>query len=149
MAGYTFTISGGAASPQLRPGEDERARLLGKDIFFDGDFHVAPDGDWLLVAGLEAMRQAVYHRLITRPGEFKYRPEYGVGCQDYVKEEKTPARISELQTRIRAQLLRDRRIESVAVAIEELESALKVSVGVTVNGQALTFRPFLFTEDKV
>ena len=145
MSGYQIL---GSTNLQLRPSADERARQLGKDVVFDGDFHVFPDGDWTLVTGLEAVRQAIYHRLITRPGEYKARPEYGVGVQDFVKEEKTSAKVEELKTRIRTQLLQDRRIEGVEVAVEVLESAVKVAVSVRVKGTALTFRPFLFTEER-
>jgi phage baseplate assembly protein W len=121
--------------------------VLARDIFFDSDYLVSRDGDWTVVEGTEAMRQALYHRLITSPGEFKMRPDYGVGVLDFVKEAMTAAMVEQLKTRIRTNLLQDRRIQDVAVSVQQLENALRLNVIVTIKGQRMTFRPFDFARD--
>jgi phage baseplate assembly protein W len=118
--------------------------VLARDIFFDSDFLASRDGDWTVVEGTEAMRQALYHRLITSPGEFKMRPDYGVGVLDFVKE---ASMVEQLKTRIRTNLLQDRRIQDVAVSVQQLENALRLNVIVTTKGQRMTFRPFDFARD--
>jgi phage baseplate assembly protein W len=122
----------------------ERARLLARDIRFDSDYTVAPKGDWATVEGPEAMRQAVYQRLITSPGEYRARREYGVGIMDFLKEAMATAMVAELKTRVRANLLQDRRIQDVLVTVEEKENALRLNIAVTIKGQRMTFRPFDF-----
>jgi hypothetical protein len=52
-------------------------------------------------------------RTITNPGEWKTKPNYGVGARLYVKAKDTPATRSELAARIRSQYLLDQRVESV------------------------------------
>lgn len=149
MSGYFFSLLGIPSTAPSRAGQDERRRLLGRDILFDGDYHVTPDGDWQVIEGLDAMRQAIYHRLITRPGEFKARPEYGVGIYDYVKEAKTPAMLAQLKTRIRTNLLRDRRISDVEVTLEDLTGnlpGLKVGVTVLIAGERLNLGAFVFAD---
>jgi phage baseplate assembly protein W len=140
---------GSAPSIPASPGADQRRKLLGRDIYFSDDFVVTPDGDWKAVEGVEAMRQAVYRRLITRPGEYRARPEYGVGITDYLKEAKTPAMMADLKTRIRTNLLLDRRIADVVVTLEDLTGALpglKVGVWVTIAGERLNLGAFVFAE---
>jgi phage baseplate assembly protein W len=152
MSGYWFPMSGAAAVAPRAAGEDERLRLLGRDILFDGDFHVTPDGDWQVIEGIPAIRQWIYHCLITNPGEFKMRPDYGCGVKRYVKEEKTPALKAQLKTQIRTQLLRNKRLQDVLVTVENLADSvpgaegLLVGVWVTVKGRQLNVGDFQVTE---
>ncbi len=149
MSGYHFPLLGPSApSAPGAASADQRLLLLGKDILFDGDFHVTPDGDWQLVEGLAAIRQWIYHCLITNPGEFKMRPDYGCGVKRYVKEEKTAALMAQLKTQVRTQLLRNKRLQDVLVTVEDLASTitnaqgLLVGVWVTVKGQKLNTGSF-------
>lgn len=150
MSGYFWPMTGPAVAVPTAPGQDERLRLLGRDILFDRDYHVTPSGDWQTVEGLAAIRQWIYHCLITSPGEFRARPDYGCGVKRYVKEEKTAALKAQLKTTIRTQLLRNRKLQDVVVTVDELSVAvagaqgLLVGVGVTVKGQALNIGSFQF-----
>lgn len=148
---YAITRPAPAGSPG-RPSVDVRARQLGKDIAFDEDFHVGPHGDWQTVEGVELIRQAVFHRLITSPGEFAARPEYGVGIEACVKEEMTEAVLAELKTKIRTQLLQDRRISRCDVALKEFDDSgagVEVTISLISSGQALTLAPFVISRDGV
>lgn len=147
---YAITRPTPTGSPG-RPSIDVRARQFGKDIAFDTDFHVGA-GDWQTLEGLALIRQAVFHRLITSPGEFAARPEYGVGIEGYVKEELTDALIAELATKVKTQILQDRRISRCDVSVQELATpgtGLEVNVSLIASGQALTLAPFVVSRDGV
>lgn len=149
MSGYSWTLP----AQQAATGDDqtlqqnEQLRLLGQDIFFDGDMHVTPAGDYVLVSGMEALRQAIYRRLVTRPGEYRVRPSYGVGVQDYVKKRRLASTLDELKVAITDQLSFDQRIDEVAdVVVEYISDGIKVGIAIRAAGETLRFRPFDFTE---
>lgn len=145
MSGYSSVLAEEGTAQR-----EQQLALLGKDIFFDGDLHVSPARDFVLVEGVEAMRQSIYRRLLTKPGEYKARPNYGVGVQLYVKRRRTSSTLSELKARIIDQLSLDRRIdEVVAISIEHITDGVQVALKVRVAGRTLKFRPFDFTEQSV
>ncbi len=145
-SGYAWTLPASAPGATTAV-ENEQLRLLGKDIKFDGDKHVSPSGDYVLVEGMAAMRQSIYHRLITKPGEYARNPGYGVGIQLYVKRRRTPSVLDELHNRIVDQLSLDPRIEEVvALRVERITDGIRVAIKITVAGRTLEFRPFEFTE---
>jgi phage baseplate assembly protein W len=145
---YSWTLpSPTITSQDIGIALDEKRLQLGKDIFFDGDFHVAAHGDYILLEGEEAVRQSIYRRLLTRPGEFRARPEYGVGVLSFVKKRRTPAAMSELRQRIVDQLSFDPRIASIAdVAVEDIDGGIKISIAIEIAGKTLRFKPFDFRE---
>ncbi len=135
-----------------RPSVDVQARQLGKDVAFDSDYHRGANGDWQTLTGVALIRQAVFHRLITTPGEFAARPEYGVGVEEFLKEEMTDAKLAELTTRIRTQLLLDRRISRVDVSLKEFAApgtGVEVGISIIASGQALSLAPFFITRDGI
>ena len=143
----SWTLPSPAAIPPSTAAADQKLLLLGKDIFFNGDFAVGPNGDYVLLSGIEAVRQAIYRRLMTRQGEYKIRPEYGVGMQDYVKRRRLPSTIDEIRQRTSDQLSLDPRISEVLdVGVETIPDGLKLKIVVRVAGETLRFEPFLFTE---
>lgn len=151
MSGYSWTLpnpgGAGAAGTKARDAADA---LLGCDILFDGDMHVSAAGDYVLVEGEEAMRQSIYHRLLTRPGEYRRNPEYGVGVMSYVKRRRTTSVLDHLRGRIVDQLSLDKRIEEViSVTIENIDNGIKIALKVRISGKAIEFRPFNFTERPV
>lgn len=122
-------------------------RKLGTDLYFEGDYNVTPAGDYLVLKGLENLRAAIYRRLLTRPGEYVFVPEYGVGVQSFVKRRKTLANIDQLKTAIRDNLLRDRRIQAIEdIVVQDTDNQLILTLTVRAEGRALRFRPFIFTE---
>jgi phage baseplate assembly protein W len=152
MSGLAFPLSGGlGGESSISPAADDfqLARFFGKDMFFDvsnekgADLKVNQAGDWLLVSGKEALRQAVLRRIVTNPGEWKTLPDYGVGARLYVKTRNTRASRDELVERIRSQLLRDTRIEKVnQVVVELTDGVLRIAVQITPFGQAQRAQPF-------
>jgi len=144
---YTLTALGANQAPGTAQGQEEL--LLGKDILFDGDYHVGPTGDWVLLSGLDALRQAIYRRLMVRPGEYRVRPEYGVGVMDFVKKRRLPTTVDELRQRIVDQLSLDERIDEVLdVVVENIQDGLQVGVVIRAAGKSLKFEPFDFREGK-
>jgi phage baseplate assembly protein W len=142
MAKLTYTLDAPAKPSRPSPA-DQVDRLFGRDLFFDGDTRTTPAGDWLLVDGREALRQALIRRVLTNPGEWKTLPDYGAGARMFVKAKDTRAARDELVSRIRGQLAAETRVGSVdQVAIERTpDGALKVAVTVTPAGRAERARP--------
>lgn len=131
---------------------DEGTRdLYGYDIYFHGDLLVTAGGDYARVGGKDNLRAAIYRRLITRPGEFRFRPDYGVGVQTFVKKTMSQANLDALRQRIVDQLSQDRRIDSVEATMEPVsingKTALKIYVQIKAGGETRKFEPFTFAED--
>lgn len=123
--------------------------LWGEEILFDSDLQLAPNGDYILVAGMAAVRQAIRIRLITRPGELPWAPEFGCGVLDYLGETGTTSKLSELRGRIRDQLLQDPRLSSITDvdATDETINAvrvLKISIRAAAAGLDVGAEPFVF-----
>ena len=143
MATFSFTVSvpsSGSGGSQSQEAADAQV-LFGKDLYYDVragsavDLHVTPAGDWAIVEGYAALSQSLIRRMITDPGEWVFRPEYGAGLRRYVKERRTSERVSELRERVRAQALADDRVESVAdVVVEFFEGGLKLLLAVRPKG---------------
>jgi hypothetical protein len=142
---YTFTIptpSNGTASIPLTDAAAQLDTLWGLDIWFDvnndrPDYVTTPAGDWLTVDGREALRQSLIRRFLTSPTEYAVIPDYGAGVRDFVKARDTRARRDELVDRIRAQALRDVRVEGVQqVTITDLTGGgIKIFVLVVPRGR--------------
>lgn len=74
---------------------------------------VGGNGDYIEVAGIENLRRAVLRRLITKPGEYRPFPTYGVGLGTYVKKPMTGALLAQLQHAILDNLSQEKRIDKV------------------------------------
>lgn len=53
------------------------------DLYHLEDFKAAPNGDFQTVKGINNLKQALFHRLITEKGSIVHRPNYGVGIKRY------------------------------------------------------------------
>ena len=152
MTSFSWTLPSTASAPvsgSSDPIDSQLGRFFGTDIYFRNDYSITAQGDFLLIDGIANLREAIYRRLLTRPGEYKFVPEYGVGISSFVKRKASGEVLDELETAIREQLLREERIESVErIAIEPTESGLNISLIVRASGRALRFRPFSFTEEQ-
>lgn len=145
MGSLSWTLPQPPSQAQQSVSEEQKDLTLGKDLYFDGDTRVGPSGDYVLVRGLEALRQSIYRRLLTRPGEFKLRPTYGVGVLSYVKKRLNVSELDELKGRIVDQLSLDDRIEQVRdVQIERTENQIRINVVIQAAGETLKFQPFDF-----
>lgn len=148
MARLSWTLT--LPSPGVVGSADERLRMLGKDIFFDGDYSVTGAGDYATLDGLEALKQAIYNRLICRPGEFRLRPDYGVGIMSFVKKRRIQAELDDMKGKIIDQLSLDPRIDEVTnVTVERIDDGVKIGLIIRAAGETLRFRPFNFTEKQL
>ena len=143
----TIAPTGNKAQQQIQV--KELQKLFGTDILFENDYALSSAGDFVLLSGIPNLRAAIYRRLFTRPGEYKFVPEYGVGIQSYVKRRRTPSVLRELKARIEEQLLRESRIDEVLkVSIERIANGIKINIAIRAAGRALRFTPFLFSEEQ-
>ncbi len=130
------------------PESQTEARALGRDIKFDGEnFGYTADGDYLMVEGPPALRQAVYNCLITTPGDYKLRPQYGVGIERFVGRPLTTANKEEIKELLRRNLLQMRRIEQVAQIAVEVgaeNNSLFIHLTIRAAGRVVRFSPFEF-----
>jgi phage baseplate assembly protein W len=149
MASYSYTTILPSAPAATRPAFDRRSLLYGKDLWWKGGLVRSSANDWLTVEGQEALRQSVLRRLCTNPGEWRTRPDYGVGALAMVYEEMTTSRVQLLQSRIRTQLTQDPRIQRVTAAEVARTDAglLVIAVAIESRGQAIQFRPFVLPDE--
>jgi phage baseplate assembly protein W len=148
-----FTVNQPAGTTGSPEAQDQALEdFYGTDILFTDDFPVGPQGDYLEVSGKDNLYQAVLRRLLVKPGEYAYRPDYGVGVGSYVKRAGSKSVKDELGRKIVEQLMKDPRIEKVLeVRVDNLVSTdqgqgIKILVRVKVLGQERRFQPFEFWE---
>jgi len=125
--------------------------LFGVDIRFDDDVTVTASGDYAVVEGYAALRQAILIRLITNPGEYATQPDFGCGITRWVKKRMSKSDRDSLRQTIIEQLSKEERIQKVEeVLVESLTSnnttGVKVSVRVTALGRENSFAFTTFSE---
>lgn len=125
--------------------------LFGVDILFEDDLRVTASGDYALVEGYAALRQAIFIRLITTPGEYAVQPDFGCGIASYVKKRMSKSDKDSLRQTIIEQLSKEERIQKVEeVTVESLTmdgtTGVKVSVRVTALGRENSFAFTTFAE---
>ena len=118
--------------------------FFGIDILFEDDLQVTASGDYALVEGYAALRQAILIRLITVPGEYAVQPDFGCGVPSWVKKRMSKSDKDSLRQTIIEQLSKEERIQKVEeVTVESLTSedttGVKVSVRVTALGKENSF----------
>ena len=84
-----------------------------QDLEFDKDFGVTTGGDLQSIHGLENLRQAVIHRLLTVPGTIPLQPGYGIGIGQYQGDLNRLSTQENLLREIQEQFSGDDRIEAV------------------------------------
>lgn len=138
--------TGTSSSPAVRD-------AFGVDILFtDKGLETTHAGDYAEVSGLENLRRAIVRRLITRPGEYRVNPHYGVGLPSYIKKPMTTTLLAELTQRIVEQVSQDRRVDRVVevkltpTLFGGSISGLRVGVVVQALGRTVNFSPFDFKQ---
>jgi phage baseplate assembly protein W len=122
--------------------------VYGKDKFFNGAPVVTGKGDWQTVEAEENLRRAILRRMLTAPGTYRAKPNYGVGVDTYVKKPYTRAVQDELTSRIRSQVAQDRRIDKVlevTVTQEFFGADPGVRIVVVAQAKGRTLRPMQFS----
>lgn len=125
--------------------------LFGVDIRFDDDVLVTASGDYATVEGYAALKQAIYIRLITTPGEYATQPDFGCGVARWVKKRMSKSDKDSLRQTIIEQLSKEERIQKVEeVTVESLTSnnttGIKITVRVTALGRENSFAFSTFAE---
>lgn len=148
---FSWTLPPFVALPSPVPADAGTRDLFGYDILFkNGDLPLTSGGDYVRVGGIDNLRAAIYRRLITPPGSFRFRPSYGVGVGQYVKKIRNQATLDSLRIKIIDQLSQDKRIQAVDATLDTTtvngKEVLRVIVKVTAGGQDKTFEPFTFAE---
>jgi hypothetical protein len=123
--------------------------FLGTDIAFKGDFLRTATGDLDTISGLESVKNALFHRLITTPGTLIHRPDFGVGIKDFQNAPATLDSQRQLALRIKEQFELDPRVEEVIgvrMNVADLTpDKITVTVRVKIRGydeEAMEFIPF-------
>jgi phage baseplate assembly protein W len=84
-----------------------------EDLAFSNDFEVAPNGSFKIISGIENLKQALFHRLITVRGSLAHRPNYGVGVQQYQNKVSSLSKQRELALEIKNQFEQDFRVDKL------------------------------------
>jgi len=87
--------------------------ILGTDIAHKSDYLLSATGDLDLLSGLENVKNALLHRLVTTPGTLIHRPDYGVGLKDYQNAPNSIDIQRQLALRIQEQFELDPRVDRV------------------------------------
>jgi phage baseplate assembly protein W len=125
--------------------------FFGVDIHFEDDLRVTASGDYATVEGYAALRQAILIRLITAPGEYAVKPDFGCGITRWVKKRMSKSDKDSLRQTIIEQLSQEERISKVEdVTVESLSldntTGIKVTVRVTALGKENSFAFTSFSE---
>ncbi len=123
---------------------------LGTDLLHEDELPLDGAGDYIEVSGEDNLRLSLRRRMIVRPGEYKFRPNFGVGILDFLKKPLTSSRLDEIRTRIVNSFGSERRLESVSsialdpyIATSGLQGLI-VNPVVVIRGRKLQFQPFDF-----
>src|SRR5712671_2936351 len=140
-----------SGSTSVTPPDETAIDLFGVDIRFDDDVLVTASGDYATVEGYAALKQAIYIRLITTPGEYAVFPDFGCGVARWVKKRMSKSDQDSLRQTIIEQLSKEERIQKVEeVVIESLTSnnttGIKITVRVTALGRENSFAFSAFAE---
>ncbi len=96
----------------------ELAHLWGTDLA------IGPTGDLGLVSATERGQQRVLRRLLTNPGDYIWRPDYGAGLARYIGQ---PGGESAIRAAIRGQIFKE---DAVAQSPEPLIDVQFTTTGV-------------------
>lgn len=110
-----------------------------RDLRFKDDYDITPQGDLGLVEGVDNVKQALMHRLLTTKGTLVHRPDFGVGIKNFLGAPMSFETQREIAVQIQAQFLNDSRVAGVN-SIQILESEINpfsvtISVEVEIEGQ--------------
>lgn len=113
---------------------------MGTDIMHKKDFvrMDLPSGDLERVSGLDNLRQAILHRIVTAKGSIIHRPNFGVGLQLFQNAVNSIGNRRSLSTEIVDQLQQDPRVEVVTGVLidftDDRPESLRISVKVKPAG---------------
>ena len=141
---------GGSQSPENGALPGTSRDIFGEDVLFNTDTILTRKGDYSIVMGEDNLSRSVWRRLVTRPGEYKTNPSYGVGIYSYLKKPTTKSNLDELRHRIIDNLGSERRIDKVLeVDVTEMlfgsDTGIRIVISVQAFGRTQRLKPFNFT----
>lgn len=123
--------------------------ILGTDILHSSDLAAQANGDLATQSGLDNVKNALFHRLMTSPGSLAHRPNYGVGMKDFQNAPGSLTVYRKLAQRIQEQFALDPRVDEVTgvriTADDQNPSLIVLAVTVKIVGyqeSELKFTPF-------
>lgn len=146
-----FTLTSTSYAGTVAYPDPIETALFGEDLLFDDDLQLTASGDYAYVSGTAAVRQAILVRLLTAPGEYAVRPDFGVGIRSWVKKRLTVSEIDTLRQLVIDQLTKETRIERVeSVIVERITTndltGISVKVKATIIGREQSFAYNTFSE---
>lgn len=96
---------------------------LGTDIAHKSDLLKTASGDIGTISGLENLKWALFHRLVTIQGSLAHRPGYGVGISRYEGAISSLSNQRRIALDIQEQFLLEPRLESLESVRFEVDDA--------------------------
>jgi phage baseplate assembly protein W len=111
---------------------------LETDMLFSGDYRNTAKGDLQTISELDNIKQAIYLRLITSPGEIIHRQDFGVGIKSFMNKPCTDNNKQRLINKIKLNLIREKRINKInKIVCDWNESLVSVTINVMAFGTEL------------
>lgn len=83
------------------------------DLEFKEGLVATPGGDLQTITGVDNLKQALFHRLVTVRGSLAHRPSYGIGVQLWQNSLGSFEKQRQLALEIKKQFLEDPRVVAV------------------------------------
>lgn len=113
---------------------------LGIDVKLQDDYVKAATGDLQFIDGLQNLKEAIYRRILTTPGEVIHRPNYGVGLRRYLNKPCTNSNQQELSNAIRLNIMNEQRIERInSIQCLWADESVHLSISVVAYGRSVEF----------
>lgn len=113
---------------------------LGVDVKITGDYEKSATGDVQLIDGLQNLKEAIYRRILTTPGEVIHRPSYGVGLKRYTNRPSNIYNQQELANAIRLNILNEQRIERInSISCQWVDNIVHINISVVAYGRSVEF----------
>lgn len=101
--------------------------------FYQGDLIATGAGDFMLTEGVEGIRQVIARSLITSPGELFWRPNYGIGVEEFLNAPMSAATVSEIKSRIRHSLEDQDDVEEILAVDVSMYDDGRIEIDLTVR----------------
>ncbi|WP_431860120.1 GPW/gp25 family protein [Azospirillum sp.] len=137
LVGATLMVPSAAPTPSAVTDRDD---VFGTDVALaGGKLEVDEAGDLRTVSGTTNLKQALTHRLVTRPGELLFHPDYGCGVYELIGRKGGAATNKLAAVLVERALRADPRVDRVASAVATIsgDSVRVESTAVTVDGKHL------------
>lgn len=112
---------------------------IGIDIYLIRDYNPSARGDLTPISGIDNLRESIYRRLVTSPGELIHRPNYGVGIRKFLNRPANESNKRELENLIKMNILNEKRITRInSIKCDWSLDVLMIEIRVQVSGVQTT-----------